>query len=236
MAIALVNSTSYGNASASDNTYELSGITGITSGNTLILTANPEASPSSIITGITSLIDSAGNTWQYSASAAQTPPLALENGSGSTVGSLVAWCIGAESITSLTLTMAPGTFFSVFYQFGISQWSGIGSADTGGTTIGNSITAITTASLNLAGSGEIVILAANCADSFNSLPTGVTGFSGASDDGAGYILNQSGTVQYTYPGSPSYYSTAIQAFKPAATKSGGSGSPLPAILSTMHDQ
>ena len=178
------------------------------SGNTLIVTG------CTLFTTLTSITDSAGNTWQYSTSASQNPPWQFFS---SDVATFVAWCINANPVTSVTITSNGASAYS---SLSVSEWSGIGSEDTG---VGNAVTSAANGNpvsptITLAGTGELIVGAANAdGNGIGTVPSGTNADSVGSN--LAYALSQSGSVQWTWGGrTPAQgTATALAAFLPASS-------------------
>lgn len=188
-----------------------------TGGNTLIITGDIFDASLSGVT-ISSITDNTGlNTWHFSTSNANNPPYSDEGASGETIVTFIAWCINANAITSVTVALTATCFANI----DVSEWSGIGSADTGGIThvsSGATGTTIPSASIVLTGSGELVIATMDSAAAASvTAPAGTTKLPNASPNAFfPYELSQSGTVQWNWgcAANPGDYTTSIMAFAP----------------------
>ncbi|MDE2100276.1 MAG: hypothetical protein KGL39_23700 [Patescibacteria group bacterium] len=167
-------------------------ITGVTSGNFLVLSVTWLASSASTITGIT---DSAGGTWQST--------------TVSTVGSSFlysqVWYLpsAAAGTHTLAITWSASTGTTVTE---IAEFSGVGSLDTQGQTSNASTASITSSSLTPAQAGELLIAVmaepgVNSADGISDPPTGWTslmaeqnGFSYMGAESC-YLINSGTTAQ-----------------------------------------
>lgn len=118
--ITLVNSTSVG-PTTSDVNGDITGSVSTTTGNTLVLIFGENVSNNS--GAITSITDSAGNTWTYSTNASNAnPPVAYV--SGTTSVNAIAYVTNATAITSVTVRAKP----SVPMAFWVLEFSGIKTA------------------------------------------------------------------------------------------------------------
>lgn len=187
-----------------------------TGGNTLIV-AGTWYDSLGVTTGITSITDSAGNTWHYSTSDASNPPAQHNVVSGQIIGTFIGWCIGASAVTTVTVTLPN----SVFVHFDVSEWSGINNEDTGGTT--GSITGgtgtIPGASLTCAGTGELLIGSTNSVNASTvSQPSNGNNFpnNSAPTQYIQYNTGNSGTAQFIWPATTTGYdySTSEALFQP----------------------
>lgn len=199
MAISLVqNQTFSGTLTSNTQAVSISS----TGGNTLIVAG---VTIFEVMTGIT---DSAGNTWHFSTSAAQNPPWQQFS---TDVAAFVGWSIGANAVTSVTIaTNGNGDHAT----YSVSEWSGITAEDTGGGTSATSDAGgdAVSASLTLAGTGELVVGAASGNNNgLNGIPSGTTALASPN---LVYELGLSGSVQWTWPGrAPSQgVVTALAAF------------------------
>lgn len=199
-----------------------------TVGNTLILCGFLFYSSVGSVPGISSITDSAGNTWHYATGSSQNPPYTVDSYSSYNSVEFVAWCIDAAAITSLTYTMPNA---SPWTRVTLSEWSGIGSLDSSaGATAATGTNPAAT--LNLTDAGDLVVgaLENNSGNQTLSMPPGWTEFSSA-----GYFPN----VAFGFPGvtgsySPPYsmsgsddWGIALAAFKPASAGGSNPGAFMP---------
>lgn len=76
-----------------------------------------------------SVSDTSGNTWHFSTSNAQNPPLASNSSTQNTA--LVAWALSVSAAASVTVTLSWGSNENVAFAGSLSEWSGVGSETTG---------------------------------------------------------------------------------------------------------
>jgi hypothetical protein len=186
-----------------------------TGGTTLILAFGfDQASAASDLT----VTDSADNTWQYSAVNANDPPygqVQTTAGGGEYVGSFVAWCIGASAITSVTLSQVNGNR----WQGVLSEWNGIMSAGTGAAATNASTTSgITSPSLSLGNSGDLVIAHCNSYGGLSST-TGTT-FSDDSPNACYSLPGTTGAFTFTWGNSGTGEAVAVMSFSPVSSGGG----------------
>jgi len=172
-----------------------------------------------------SFADSTGtNAWQYSnvVGVGQNPPVAIQE-TPTPQQSFCAWTLNAAPATSVTMTQE----LMVFATMVIAEWSGVSSEDTGAaagiTAVGAGLSASIT--LSLSGTGELVLLGANCTSDWAGGPSQLTAFAGGGSPSVGYALNQSGSPAYTWSdadGASSDGATiAVAAFLPPAAPAAG---------------
>lgn len=187
-----------------------------TAGNTLIITGDIFDASLSGVT-ISSITDTAGNTWHFSTSNSTKPPYADEAPAGETLVTFIAWTINAKAITSVSVTLSANCFANI----DISEWSGIGYADVGAishVSSGATGTTIPSGSLTCSTTGELVI---GCMDSSGAAavtaPAGTTKLPNASPNAFfPYELSQSGTVSWNWgcSANPGDYTSVLMAFAP----------------------
>jgi len=97
-------------------------------GNTLIATGLVYTGAVAI-TGLASVTDSAGNSWQFSTVNSQDPPSVVASSGGNYWCTFVAWCTDAAAVTSVSLSAGVG--FTNFWRVSLSEWRGISSPDNG---------------------------------------------------------------------------------------------------------
>jgi hypothetical protein len=135
---------------ASSNAVTIS-ITASTAGNTLVAAGRCFTSGSTAMYPA-SVTDSAGNTWQFSSTAASSPPSAdLEPGSHS--GCFVAWCVAAASATSVTITFPAG---GAYTECNVSEWAGITGVRSAGVTLNTAAAEVTAPALS-AQAGDLAV-------------------------------------------------------------------------------
>lgn len=168
---------------------------------------------------LSSIIDSAGNTWEFATSASQDPPFQSETAAGQSDAVFVAWCIGAAAASSVTITRTDSG--NNWWRVTLAELSGVGGLDSSAGATGPS-SASASAGLTLTDPGSIVVGSCDSIQSSSpNLPPGWTGFSSSGD-----VCNAYGfpgvtgayAPAYTF-GGPTDWAVAVAAFKPA-----GSGS------------
>lgn len=220
MAISFVGSVQYDGNHASPGptlTYTSTG------GNTLVLCGIVYAGTTSL-NGISSITDSASNTWQYSTSNHQNPPSQQGTDGTNFYISFVAWSIGASAVT--TVTVNDGTGNSDFWNVGLSEWSGVNSADTGAANSGTGTTFASTA-ITLGNSGDVVIgVCDTSAGNITGAPVGSTKFFTGDNVNVYELPGTTGSFTYTWPSSGTGdYAIAVMALSPAGGTSAPAGLP-----------
>jgi hypothetical protein len=181
-----------------------------TAAHTLIVTgrwfdANQTVTSPSVVT------DTVPNTWQVSTAQAANPPSEFLAGN---IGAFVAWVLAASAVTSVSVTIpATGT---VFNEFTVSEWTGIGSETAGGIQAdGSGAVDPFTATLTVPGSG-LMVAASDQVAAPGAGPPGTTVLTAAS--GSPYFAYQltSGATTFTW-GTATSFTTAAAAFAPPVT-------------------
>jgi hypothetical protein len=190
-----------------------------TGGNTLILAGLIYSSSVSSAFGLTTITDTAGNTWQLSTSNATNPPAqwAQDPVDGGSYLTFVAWVIAAAAVTHVTYAWNSGT--SDFSRVTLSEWSGITAADTGNAGHAASGAATAPFPLTLATNGDLVVGAVDSSSAL-TVPSGWTTFtSGGSVANLAYGLPEGpGSYTPTWALSPSGdYAGSVMAFNPPVT-------------------
>jgi hypothetical protein len=199
-----------------------------TAGNTLIVTGLVYAGATTI-TGITSISDSAGNTWHFSTSNSNNPASAAEGTSGNFLCCFTGWSISAAAVTSVSIH--DGTGNSDFWRLAVSEWSGIGAADAGAAATGTAGNPSVT--LSLSNAGDLMVGSADSAvANMTALPAGWTALSGAgaANNYVGYDLpGSSGSMSPTWTTSDvtKDWAEAVMAFTPVAPAPPAAASPFP---------
>lgn len=153
-----------------------------TAGNTLIacgftVQGGSGGSPLSATNQITSITDSAGNSWQFSLASSQFPASVF---CGNPLGGIawIAWCINAKAITSVTFTDGFGGSADV-WNVSVAEWAGIAFADGGfaaATTTG-SASPVGTVRVS-APNGIVVGVLDTAAGTVSATPAGTTALPG----------------------------------------------------------
>lgn len=192
-----------------------------TGGNTLILTFgfdNPSTAPSNL-----TITDSASNTWHYSTSNANNPPYAQASLGGTPTGSFIAWCIGANAVTSVTISLTNQDQ----WQGTLSEWSGIVSLDTAAATgTGSGTGNFSSPSITLGNAGDLVVGHGEVNAGVNTVSPGST-FSTDNPNSCYALPGATGAFSFTWTTSGNNgYVAAVAAFSPS-----GGGTPHTATAS-----
>lgn len=179
-------------------------------GNTLVVTGQFEATQA--ITGITSVSDSAGNTWQFSTTNNQDPPSVTTSAAGTYFCSFVGWCVGASAVTSVSLTGNVGNTSG--WLVSLSEWNSVSSPDTGVALTGTNANPQATTTLTFP--GDLIV---GCLDSSSKVPSALpSGWTGFRDVGsprvfAGYtVTNASGFYTAQWRMVSDTYTIAVMSF------------------------
>jgi hypothetical protein len=163
-------------------------------------------------TGVSSITDSAGNDWVFATSAQDSaPPLEWQNQDGAHIGALVAWSLGADPITDVTITLND-TYNGG--DFNLSEWTGIGGYAAAGTISEASTAESVSPSLAVA-AGDLYIGVYEGPGDIG-LPAGATELTSAG--GAPYfvyeIVPSGSSLQLDWGVESSNYVAAAQVFTP----------------------
>lgn len=188
MAITLVQSQVFHGSTGSPAPISYPGAT--TAGNMLSMHGNWVGT-----SGPSAVTDSASGTWTFSGAANnQNPPTATVTQAGTTFGSFCAWRLNAGPVTSVTVTV-PGLTFATLV---IAEWSGADREDNGASFAGAAVASAASVALQMAGGGELVLLAADTFNAFSAGPSQGQVFPGGNSPYVQYALGQSGRQVYSY--------------------------------------
>lgn len=179
---------------------------------------------------LTSVADSAGNTWAYSSAAQnQNPPAggSYDSAQSQYGFSAIAVCAAAAAVTSVTVTLSAGVSYG---EVGVSEFSGLPSgsgilAAASSGTLASGVTSYTVPSVSVT-SGALAVATASPFNGFSGVSSGWSLLT-YTDSDAAYNLSASGTVQPVFTGpSSDVPSSAIVAI-------GAGGSPPPPASSGL---
>ncbi|SRR5579859_7370575 len=185
---------------------------------------------------LTSITDTAGNTWDFATSVSQSPPQSEEyDGSSQYITTFVAWCINASPITSVTINRTDSG--SNWWRVTLAEFSGIGSLHSAASNSAASGTA-PSATLTVS-AGDLVIGAADAINNVPGMPTGWTAFTSSGSICNGYDLSApagSYTPTWGLAGSD-HWAVAVASFSPAGgTQQGAAAfSAAAALTAAAHN-
>jgi hypothetical protein len=171
--------------------------------------------------GLTSVTDSAGNTWQFSTATSSNPPF-QQAATNSVLCATVAWCIGAAAVTSITVTRSDpaGT---MFWRVAVAEYAGILALDTaGGNTTGTASAASVSTTLTLASAGDLVVCAGGFVNGNITAPPALAPLPAGGNDCAGGFPAAAGSYTATWTtSSSSPGALAAAAFLPSSGNPAG---------------
>ncbi len=152
--------------------------------------------------GLTSVTDSAGNTWTYSIlDSSQSPPAGGSySASGGYYGlSAIAWCLNAQAVTSVTVTAGSNV------QFSVSEFSGVPAGATvdaaaASSVLAAGVTSYSAPAISPTGSADVLVAVANSSVHWTGVSSPWT-FYGADNVGMAWLITSAaGTYQPTWSG------------------------------------
>ena len=198
--------------------------------NTLILSGTVYTG-TTVITGITSIADSAGNHWTYSTSNLQSPPSHVNSSGGNYYCAFIAWCIGAAPITQVTVT--DGTGATNFWEVVLTEWTGIGAPGAGGAAGGTAINPATPNIVRYHPDDLVFGVIYSIAGLTGAAPAGATELVGGFFNNVASISGTVGPYGFTWPSSGTAdYAAAIMPF--SAVPAAPSAALLTGISAALH--
>jgi len=165
-----------------------------TGGNTLVA-AGVVFTGTTSVTGITSVTDSAGNTWTVATANSQNPPSVRGTDGTNFYVVFIAYVLGASAVTSVTVS--DGTGHSDFWNVQVSEWSGVNSAEQASAASGTGANPSLTWTIGNA--GDLVIAYMDSSAGSPSFPANLTHYG----SNPGNIFGG-----YAFPGATGSFSAA----------------------------
>lgn len=211
MAISFVSETDFANNAASPGPT----ISHTSAGGNWLIVAGLVFTSTTSISGITSISDSAGNTWHFATGNSQSPPSQAGSGGGDFYCVFVGWT--SQDVGAVTsVTIHDGTGNSDFWRVALMEFSGIVQADSGAATF-QAAAANPTATVGVTNSGDLVIGVADSRQgNITALPAGWTALPGGQVFIGDDFPGAAGPLSPAWTMASSDYAVALMSFSPVA--------------------